>query len=211
MGGYVEKEMNLEIDYNNDMEYWEGERYSGYGIRRMKAYKSNLKIDQLQKRRDFFWKLKLKTNNENRTNWSLIQKAIAMDEPRDIHYLKHFGIEPINGCINELKDKNGNIYKVPNYCINDPYFEREMKDNGEEQIENEKKEIRIYRYGNPKPFFLKVSFDMTGKDLKKECIQHENLNEDKKIRLFIYGIEIKDEQCLSQHNISEDKPIYLII
>ena len=211
MGNYVKNEMNVNTDYNNEMEYWEGERYTGFGIRRMKSYKSNLKIDELQKRRQFFWMSKLNKTNENRTNWSLIQKAISMDEPRDIHYLKHFGIEPINGCINELKDKNGNIYKIPNYCINDPYFERVIKDYDEKKIENEEKEIRIYRYGNHKPFFLKVSFDIRGKDLKKKCLQHENLNEDIKIRLFIYGVEIKDEQCLSQHNISEDKPIYLII
>ena len=210
MGNYVKKEMNVNIDYNNDLEYWEGERYSGFGIRRMKAYKSNLKIDELKKIRKFFWKSKLKKNNENMSNWSKIQKAIEMDEPRDIHYLKNFGIEPINGCINELKDKNGNIYKIPNYCINEPYFEREMKSHNENQIENEKKEIRIYRYGNHEPFYLKVSFDITGRDLKKECLKHEKLNEDTKIRLFICGIEIKDEQYLSQHNISEDKPIYLI-
>ena len=61
------------------------------------------------------------------TNWSIIHRAIELDEPRDIHYLQHFHIEPINGCISECKDKNGNIYKIPNYCINDPYFEREIK------------------------------------------------------------------------------------
>ena len=32
-----------------------------------------------------------------------------------------------------------------------------------------------------------------------------------KLRIFILGVEIEDEDILYQHNLTEDKPIYLVI
>ena len=37
-----------------DMEEWEGERYSGVGIRKMKGYKCNLPIDKLIEKKNYF-------------------------------------------------------------------------------------------------------------------------------------------------------------
>ena len=209
MGNQNQNHKNKNEDYEKDMEIWEGEKYVGVGIKRMKAYKCDLNIKALQKRRKKFWKLKLNEKEENYSNWSIIQNALTYDEPRDILYLKHFGIEPINGWINECKDKNGIIYKIPNYCINDPYFEREKKDCNINQIESETKKIKIY--GDFEEFYLEINNKLSGKELKEECRKHENLDENVKLRLFVFGVEIKDEDILYQHNLTEDKPIYLAI
>jgi len=32
----------------------------------------------------------------------------------------------VNGCVNHIKDSEGNEYIIPNYCINDPYFEKDL-------------------------------------------------------------------------------------
>ena len=203
---------NKNEDYEKDMEFWEGEKYVGVGIKRMKAYKCDLNIKALQKMRKKFWKLKLnEEEEENYSNWSIIQNALTYDDPRDILYLKHFGIEPINGCINECKDKNGIIYKIPNYCINDPYFEREKKECDINLIESETKKIKIYGYGDFKEFYLEINNKLSGKELKDLCRKHENLDENVKLRIFILGVEIEDEDILYQHNLTEDKPIYLVI
>lgn len=45
-----------EKDIEKDMEEIEGEKYSGFGIKRMKGYKCKLKSDQLEKLRKKFWK-----------------------------------------------------------------------------------------------------------------------------------------------------------
>ena len=206
--GYQNSKSDI-IDNDKDMEEWDGDKYVGICIKKMKAYKCNLNPDALQKKRASFWKSKIINDINNGDKWSKIQRAITLDEPRDIHYLKHFKIEPINGCINECRDQDGNIYRTPNYCINDPYFERELKENDNNNIKNEELKISIYRYGNIK-FELKVSNTLRGKDLKEECRQHENLKENLNIRIFICGVELNDDQYLYQHNISEDKPIYLI-
>ena len=190
MGNILEK--NLYKDYDKDMEYWDNDIKVGFGIKRMKAYKCDLKTDDLQKKGDLFWKLKLNNNNnEFNSNWSIIQKALTLDDPKDIHYLQHFQIEPINGCINECKDKNGIIYKIPNYCINDPYFEREINDKDINLIKNEIKEIKIYRYGNYEPFTIKVDNNINGRDLKEECRKHENLDEDIKKGCLFMELKLK--------------------
>lgn len=41
-------------------------------------------------------------------------------------YLHQFQLKTANGCINHLIDEKGNHFYIPNYCINDPYFEKEL-------------------------------------------------------------------------------------
>ena len=38
-----------------DMEKWEGDRYKGVGIKRMKGYKCNLPINKLKEKCEKFW------------------------------------------------------------------------------------------------------------------------------------------------------------
>lgn len=52
---------------------------------------------------------------------------------------------------------------------------------------------------------------MAAKKLKEEFIKMQKIDGDKKIRLFVYGIEIKDDEFLYQHNLNQEKPIYVII
>ena len=206
---YNNKDKDKGNEYEDDIEEWEGNKYSGVGIKRMKSYKCNLNLTQLENKRNIFWKIKSK--DKNFINWSIIQKAITLDEQRDIFYLQHFKIEPINNCIKECRDKEGNIYKIPNYCINDPYFERELNKNNISLIEEKIFEIKVYRYGNFKPFFLRVKNTLTGKELKEKCCEHEKLDNNYEMKIIIYGVEIKEEEYLYQHNLTENKIIYLIV
>ena len=38
-----------------DMPEWEGDRFTGIGIKKMRGYKCDLPIDKLNKKRDEFW------------------------------------------------------------------------------------------------------------------------------------------------------------
>ena len=230
--------MGIGLNYENDMEEWEGDKFTGVGIKRMKAYKCNLAIDKLEALRKHFWKAKLKDKNLF-TNWSIIKRALEMDEPRDIHYLQHFNIEPVNGCINKCKDKDGNLYLIPNYCVNDPYYERIIQNNNDNanknnqyndninddndficnntkkndnnQIEEKIFKIRFYKYGNDNKLTLEVNNKLSGKGLKEQYKAKENIDYNTKIKMIICGVELKDEEYLYQHNLTEDKPIYVII
>lgn len=193
---------------DNDMEELNNDIYSGFGIKKMKAYKCNLNLEELNEKREQFWKDKTNPRNKNWTTWITIRQAIKYDEERASLLLEQYHISLINGCINHLIDEYGNRYKIPNYCINDPYFKRDISiDNTESKIIK----IKFYSYGGKHPIILEVNTQWTAKKLKEEFIKMQKIDGDKKIRLFVYGIEIKDDEFLYQHNLNQEKPIYVII
>lgn len=194
-----------------DMEEIEGDIYVGNGIKRMKAYKCDLTIDELNKRKEKFWNTVTDcNNNKNWKNWNIIRRAITYDEVRGSILLNEYDIKCKNGCIDHLIDKEGNEYKVPNYCINEPYFEREL---GKEDIKDDINNIIFYgNYkGNIFNFDFKVSNKLTGKELKNIIKNKRELDINTNIRLFEKGFEIKDEDYLYQHKLNNNSNILLII
>ena len=194
-----------------DMEEIEGDIYVGNGIKRMKAYKCDLTIDELNKRKEKFWNTVTDcNNNKNWKNWNIIRRAITYDEIRGSILLNEYDIKCKNGCIDHLIDKEGNEYKVPNYCINEPYFEREL---GKEDIKDDINNIIFYgNYkGNIFNFDFKVSNKLTGKELKNIIINNRELDINTNIRLFEKGFEIKDEDYLYQHKLNNNSNVLLVI
>ena len=194
-----------------DMEEIEGDIYVGNGIKRMKAYKCDLTIDELNKRKEKFWNTVTDcNNNKNWKNWNIIRRAITYDEIRGSILLNEYDIKCKNGCIDHLIDKEGNEYKVPNYCINEPYFEREL---GKEDIKDDINNIIFY--GNYKGdifnFDFKVSNKLTGKELKNIIKNKRELDINTNIRLFEKGFEIKDEDYLYQHKLNNNSNVLLVI
>lgn len=194
-----------------DMEEIEGDIYVGNGIKRMKAYKCDLTIDELNKRKEKFWNTVTDcNNNKNWKNWNIIRRAITYDEVRGSILLNEYDIKCKNGCIDHLIDKEGNEYKVPNYCINEPYFEREL---GKEDIKDDINNIIFYgNYkGNIFNFEFKVSNKLTGKELKNIIKNNRELDINTNIRLFEKGFEIKDEDYLYQHKLNNNSNVLLVI
>ena len=194
-----------------DMEEIEGDIYVGNGIKRMKAYKCDLTIDELNKRKEKFWNTVTDcNNNKNWKNWNIIRRAITYDEVRGSILLNEYDIKCKNGCIDHLIDKEGNEYKVPNYCINEPYFEREL---GKEDIKDDINNIKFYgNYkGNKFNFDFKVSNKLTGKELKNIIKNKRELDINTNIRLFENGFEIKDEDYLYQHKLNNNSNVLLVI
>ena len=90
----------------------------------MKAYKSDLSLEDLNKKRQKFWDKKTNPKNLNWTIWNTIHQAINYDETRASLLLEQYNICTINDYINNSIDEKENKYKIPNYCINNPYYER---------------------------------------------------------------------------------------
>lgn len=55
---------------------------------------------------------------------SLFYKCLPLVQSKAI--LADLNLYPVRGCINHLRDKNNKHYFIPNYCINDPYFEKSL-------------------------------------------------------------------------------------
>jgi hypothetical protein len=186
-----------DCNYLEDMEEYKEDIYVGLGIKRMKAYKCNLKIDELNKLREYFWRIKTKYTTKNWPTWYTIKRAVLFDELRASLLLKEYNIKIVNGCINYLEDSKGNFYKIPNYCINDPYFRKDVKD--EQNVKEENINVSIY---GPKKFEIVLSNKLKGKDLKNEIKIREQINDDKEIRLFTRGSEILNDDFLYKFNLN---------
>jgi len=189
-----------------DMEEIKGHIYSGVGIKKMKAYKCDLKIDELNKKREYFWKIKTNHNNKNWPTWNTIKRAVLFDEFRASLLLEEYKITPVNCCINHLKDSKGNEYKIPNYCIHDPYFGILNEDIN--NINEDKIKLKIYGFKNLE---IEISNKLKGKELKNEIKIKAEIGDNKIIRLFYRGAEILDEEFIFNHDLNEEQPIMLLV
>ena len=77
----IKEIININEEFE-DMEEIKEDIYVGIGIKKMKGYKCDLIIDELNKKREQFWKIKTNTKNKNWIVWSTIKRAVAKDEER---------------------------------------------------------------------------------------------------------------------------------
>ena len=171
----IEKKEEPKIINSEDMEEIKGDTYVGIGIKKMKGYKCNLKIDELNKKREYFWDIKTNYKNKNWKIWDVIKRAVSFDELRATLLLEEYNIKTVNGCINHLIDSDGNYYRIPNYCINEPSFEINIED--EQNIEEKNVKIKIYGWKNLEK---EIDNKLKGEDLKK-IIKNKFSLEDEKI------------------------------
>ena len=182
-----------------DMPEWDGDRYTGIGIKKMKGYKCDLPIDKLNKKRDEFWDQKNSKDNDNYKTWRIINQACVYDELRANMLLEEYGLTTESGCINHIIDEKGNHYHIPNYCINDPYFERQYKK--KKNVEEKKVKIKLFEPMGNINEEKTVSNTMTGKELKDLFKKEHEIGDNFNLRLFFGGMEITDDHSLYQHNL----------
>jgi hypothetical protein len=123
----------------------------------------------------------------------------------------------VHGCLNLIRDSNNKIYKIPNFCINDPYFEKNINQHaneGDSEINIDvrliKKQIYLYDLYENKKSKHTVSNHMTGEDLKKFFLESSGINpEEYRIKLLFGGSEIKDEHYLYQHGLKNDYTVQI--
>ena len=193
-------------DKFKDMPEWGNNIKKGFGIKQMPGYKCNLKIDELIELREKFWASK----QSQKMQWKIIHQACVYDHIKAEDYLFKNGINTINGCINQCIDKDGNIYKVPNYCINDPYFELELLP--QDDSHNEEIEITLFDIPNQKNIKMKVRENQTGKFLIEKYAEKYNIDLNKNIiRLLFGGGIIKENDTLYQHKVKNGYSIQICV
>ena len=198
----VETQIDFQKKEFPDMEEWEGERYKGIGIKKMKGYKCDLPIDKLNQKREEFWGTRNAHNNSNYKIWRIINQACIYDEARSRMLLEDYELKTFDGCINHIIDKGGNHYFIPNYCINDPYFEREFKI--DEHFENKNIKIKLFEPSCDKNTILNVDNGINGGELKRMYSEKAGIPFDEyNFRLFFGGQEIKDSNFLYQYNLQK--------
>lgn len=196
-----------ETEEFEDMPIIAPEKIKGIGIKRMNAYQCDLKIDDLNKMRDKFWNTKI---NEN-IRWHFLRQACLYDSFKSEEYLLQHGFWLIYGCINKCTDHTKFIYNIPNYCINDPYFEKVLVSVDEKSKYDKKIEV-ILSDSNDNKTTLRINESCTGKELKEMYLQYNNQDASLfSVRLFFGGNEIKDDHYLFQHKIKHKFRIQILI
>ena len=189
-----------------DMPEWGDGITKGYGIKQMPAYKCDLKIDELNRKREEFWASKTKL----KTKWKIIHQACIYDHINAEEFLFKNNIKTLEGCINMCTDNQGNIFRVPNYCINDPHFQLELLDKNEATGQNI--EIKLFDVINQKQNKLTVLDSITGEELIEKYANEENIDlSQNKIRLLFGGGIIKENETLFQHKVKNGFSIQICI
>jgi hypothetical protein len=189
-----------------DMPEWGGGIMKGYGIKEMPAYKCDLKIDELNRLREEFWSSK----NKLKTKWKIIHQACIYDHINAEEFLIKNNMKTLQGCINMCVDNQGNIFRVPNYCINDPHFQLELLDNNEATGKNI--EIKLFDVINQKNNKMIVSECITGEEIIEKYAEEENIDlTQNKIRLLFGGGIIKENETLFQHKVKNGFSIQICI
>lgn len=111
-------------------------------------------------------------------------------------------------CINHLVDTNGNEYYVPNYCINDPFFEKELcKENTDDIVLT----IILFEVTANISVPIKISNTSTGLQLKNSFRKVSKIKKKSyNLRLFYGGNEIKDNHHIFQHKLNNDYKIQVM-
>ena len=180
----------------------------GYGIKQMPGYKCDLKIDELNKKREEFWASK--NLGFNKFKWKIIHQACIYDHINAEDFLFKNNIKTLKGCINMCLDEDNKIYRVPNFCINDPTFQLELLNN--EDSKGYKINIIINDIFHQKKTKYEINDNITGKQLIDKYCEEENIDKNKyNIKLIFGGGIIKDNETLFQHKVKNDYTIQICI
>ena len=106
------------------------------------------------------------------------------------------------------------IFKVPNFCICDPVFERDYEEIKKkyDKIAEKKITIILYYIAKKQNFKIETTNKTLVKDIKIIFSQNININFDEyKIRLFFKGLELLDDNLLCYNNIENLSKIHVAV
>ena len=106
------------------------------------------------------------------------------------------------------------IFKVPNFCICDPVFERDYEEIKKkyDKIAEKKITIILYYIAKKQNFKIETTNKTLVKDIKIIFSENININFDEyKIRLFFRGLELLDDNLLCYNNIENLSKIHVAV
>lgn len=181
----------------------------GEGIKKMKAYKSNLKIDELNSLRDDFFITRIKSQGEI---WKNIRHACLIDSERSLNLITALKLKTINGCINHLKDSKENHYVIPNFCINDPYLEKIVKEINIKNKEENMVFLKLCNAYTQHKVDLEIDDRLTVLDMKVLYTEKAGVEGNySSIRMFFGGIELKNENFIYQYDLKSGFMIIVMV
>ena len=192
--------LQAKVNPNFNFPEVKGNVYVGKGLRRMKGYTSIVPKEELEKRRIAFWGTRVEGDPQV---WNFLNELCNLPEEEDENLkamLEANEITPLKKCINVTYDKAGEVYEIPNYCINEPvsfdlpemHIKKPMKKNVSFHVRKGAQQIKI-----------KAANTTQVEKLKSNIGKKLGINENN-VRLFFRGKELKNGNELWVYNIEDD-------
>ncbi len=106
------------------------------------------------------------------------------------------------------------IFKVPNYCICDPIFERDydVLKNKYNKIDENEISIILYYLDKNNNIKIETTNKTLVKDVKKKFAEKIGINYDEyKIRLLYRGLELLDDNLLCYNGVDNLSKIHVMV
>ena len=178
----------------------------GEGYRKIPSYKCNLPFDELNKKRIIFWK----SRKKNRELWKVLNDCCESDQ-ETIEILLNAAMLSCEGenlrrvIFEPMPDV---IFRIPNYCIWDPVYERDYEQikNKYQNISEKQIKIVIFDYKKNEKQNLDVRNRETILELKKKFCELVNLEFEKyNIRFFSGGFELLNDNLICYDNVTQNE------
>ena len=157
------------------------------------------------KLREDFWASK----SQHSRIWRTIRTLCETEAETAEQLLEASGLFLIEGTLRILRDNNGNIYQIPNFCINDPLYIKEY-----DKVEKSKEEIYqilLSDIFHNKEYKVELSSYNTGEDLALKFLDLIGKNKENiKVRMVYQGHEILYDHQLFLHKIDSQNPKVLV-
>ena len=186
-------------------------KYIGEGIKKIKSYKCPIPYNKLNELREKFWKSK----KTNKYIWKVIRECCETDNETAAILLEAAECDCKENLTRVFLVNNPDkIFRVPNFCVTDPMFERDYENLKKIHAKDKEKNIKItcfYMMMNKN-----VALDVTNKnkviDVKKMFADKMGINMDNyKIRFLFKGQELIDENLLCYNNIENESKIQVMV
>ena len=183
----------------------------GEGIKQIPAYKCEIPYDKLNELKEKFWKSRVKYKRV----WKAIRECCESDSETAILLLEAAEMACVHNDLREVivLQNPDYVFKVPNYCVCDPVFERDYTKIKEDKKDTEEVEIKIILYylAQNKNINLKVTNKTNVKKVKEDFASKMNIDlNTHKIRLLFRGQELLDDNLLCYNNVENMSKIQVM-
>ena len=169
-------------------------------------------FDQLNKLRESFWK----SRKKYKVLWEVLKECCETDSDTAEILLEAATMACLEGNLRKVffLSNPDFIFRVPNFCICDPVFERDYETLKKEYNTKEEKNIKIVLYYVHRNKNIKI--ETTNKEkiinIKKNFADKININFDNyKIRFLYKGLELLDENLLCYNEVENMSKIQAIV
>ena len=168
--------------------------------------------DHLNKMRESFWNSK----KRYKVLWGVLKECCETDSDTALILLEAATMECLEGNLRKVYfiSNPDYIFRVPNYCICDPVFERDYDTIKDKCNNEEEKNISIFLYYLDKNETIKIETTNKAlvKDIKKIFAKKINIDLLKyKIRLLFKGLELLDDNLLCYNDVNNLSKIHVMV